>query len=83
MIETLRSVNYNKKLIQMLIAYKGGAVAVNILGPLLYFYIFESIIPNNFLTLFIIIQFSIFFLRLIYGENIYKALHKKSHKERL
>jgi len=81
MLRTLKSINYNKKLIQMLLDYKSGAIAVNIIGPLFYFYIFNSTIPQVFLILFIIIQFSIFFFRLIYGEKIYKALHEKSHQK--
>jgi len=81
MLTTLKSVNYNKKLIKMLIDSKSGAIAVNILGPIFYFYIFSGTIPFIILFTLILIQFSLYILRVIYGEKLLKTLQEKGEFE--
>jgi len=82
MIKTLKNINYNKQLIAMLLKAKAGAIAVNILGPIFYFYVFYGTIDFKFLLAFIMIQAMIFLLRNIAGLKLSKSL-KRDSKERV
>jgi signal transduction histidine kinase len=81
MIETLRAFNYNKQLVAMLLQARTGAIAVNILGPLFYFYVFYGTIDSTILLAFIIIQIVIFLFRSVEGWKLSKSLQKDSKKK--
>ena len=81
MIETLKTLSYNKKLIKMLLEAKSGAIAVNIFGPLFFYYLFSSTIPNIYLILFIALQISLFYFRTRHTNKLYNSLDSMSTQE--
>ena len=58
MIEALKTVNYNKELINMLLKSKPAAAVVGFIGPIIYYYMFYNFIPQNILLIWIFIQVS-------------------------
>jgi len=81
MIKVLQTLNYNQQLIEMLLKAKAGAIAVNILGPLFYFYVFYGTIDIEILFSFIIIQTIVFLFRVVAGWKLSKSIQHDSKKK--
>jgi len=77
-INRLSSLDYNKQLIKLLIQAKVGTSVVNIIGPLIYFYVFFNTIPLNVLISWVLIQIIIFAFRMKVGFDLLKILDFKS-----
>ena len=62
----------------MLVQDKVGTYVVNIIGSLIYFYIFFNTISINILITWVLIQIIIFALRMKVGFDLLKMLDFKS-----
>ncbi len=80
MIKTLLKVDYNKKLIRILLEAKAGAIAVNAIGPFFYFFIFYGTIPLNILIGWTSLQLFLFTIRIKVGINLFDSLDTKDDK---
>ena len=78
MINRLSTLDYNKQLVRLLTEAKLGSSVVNVVGPLIYFYVFFNTIPLYILISWVLIQITIFAFRMKVGFELSKILEFKS-----
>jgi PAS domain S-box-containing protein len=64
MLRTLTSLDYNRELIELLFDAKVSTILITILGPVLFYLIFESIIPQNILLIWIFLHLLVYAMRI-------------------
>ena len=74
MLQTLKSVSYRKELIESLLKSRFAGVATNVIAPILFFILFQSI-PSMVLYIWVFLHFTTFVFRIIVGNKLLKNLH--------
>jgi PAS domain S-box-containing protein len=64
MLRTLTSLDYNRELIELLFDAKVSTILITILGPVLFYLIFENIIPQNILLIWIFLHLLVYAMRI-------------------
>jgi len=81
MLRTLTSLDYNRELIELLFDAKITTIFISILGPVLFYFIFESIIPQNILLIWIFLHLLVYAMRIQITSRISSDLFTVSDEK--
>ena len=74
MIKTLRDINYNRELIELLLLNKIGAIAFYLAMPVVYFIIFRDIVPLEILFVWLFAQVLMYIIRTNITQDFLEVL---------
>ena len=74
MLKTLTTLDYNRELIELLFDAKITTIIISIVGPVLFYFIFENIIPQNILLIWVFVHILIYAIRIQITSKISKNL---------
>ena len=74
MIKTLRDINYNRELIELLLLNKIGAIAFYLAMPVVYFIIFRDIVPLVILFVWLLAQVVMYIIRTNITQDFLEVL---------
>lgn len=69
MLKTLQTIDYPKELIELLLKIKTGALAANVIAPILIVVILKDFVPMPILFGWLILQFTVFVFRMIIARK--------------
>jgi len=81
MLRTLTSLDYNRELIELLFDAKMSTIFISILGPVLFYFIFESIIPQNILLIWVFLHLLVYAMRIQITSRISSDLFTVSDEK--
>lgn len=81
MIQTLRTYNYNNEQIELLLNSRSGILGANLIGPLVFFLVYITVIPFIYITIWLLLQVIVFIVRMQIRKRGLEAIKKLNNKD--